>query len=225
MENLPLFASIWFGVLLAISPCPLTSNLLAVSFLGVRSRDCRGALWLGLVYGFGRALAYVGLAFILSRGLMAAPSLSFFLQFRSDLFIGLPLFLVGLVLLGVLHLPSQGGRIEGFARSLADHSGIFAPLVLGFFFALGFCPVSAALFFGSLLPLCLKTGSSLLLPLGFGLGTALPVVVSSVVLVFFARKGQEMFFRGLSRGEGWLRRLTSWGFLVVGAFFLLRMFF
>lgn len=224
MENLPLLASVWFGVLLAISPCPLTSNLLAVSFLGVRGRDCRGALCLGLSYGLGRALAYIVLAFILSRGLMAAPSLSFFLQFRSDLFMGLPLLFVGLMLLGVFKVSFSGGGMERFAHGLAGHAGIFAPLVLGFFFALGFCPVSAALFFGSLLPLCLKTGSSLLLPLGFGVGTAFPVVVSSVALVFLARKGQERFFNGLSRGEGWLRKLSAWGFLAAGAFFLYRAF-
>jgi hypothetical protein len=119
LNSLPLLSSIGFGILLAISPCPLTTNLLAVSYLGIQGKGTAGALRIGIIYGFGRALAYIGLAALLSGGLLAAPRLSLFLQTRMDLFVGPLLVLVGLVLCEIISVPISWNAGQNFTTAIA----------------------------------------------------------------------------------------------------------
>ena len=98
------------------------------------------------------------------------------------------LVIVVIVLLGLIHLPSFGiGRFSAVQRRLAD-SGLAGAVLLGAFFALAFCPTSTALYFGSLMPLAIDHGSSLLLPSIFGIASALPVVATAVLIASGVRK-------------------------------------
>ncbi len=214
--------ALWLGLLTSLSPCPLATNVTAMGFIGRRTDSARGALWTGLLYTAGRAATYAALGMILVGGLLAVPAVSAWLQENIIRLMGPLLILAGLVLLEWLSLGTGGsGRFAEWTQRRAAAMGLGAAFFLGVMFALAFCPVSAALFFGTLLPLCLERGSGFWLPLVYGLGTALPVLAFGLVLAFAA--GQVgRFFDRVTSVEVWARRITAIIFLVVGLVFTLR---
>jgi cytochrome c-type biogenesis protein len=214
--------ALWLGILTSVSPCPLATNVAAMGFIGRRTDSARGALWTGLLYTAGRALAYAALGVVLVRGLLAVPAVSGWLQENMIRLLGPVLIVTGLVLLEWLAVPrgGGGGRLTDWAQRRAAAMGLGAAFFLGVVFALAFCPVSAALFFGSLLPLCVEAGSGLGLPLLYGVGTALPVLGFGLLLAFAAGKVGRIYDR-VGTVERWARRLTGLVFLGVGAWFTL----
>ena len=96
--------------------------------------------------------------------------------------------------------------------------------LLGFLFAMSFFPVSAALFFGSLIPLAVKNDSSLLLPALYGVGTGVPVLVFALLLAF-GKQSFSAFFNGVSNTETWLRWLTGISILLVGIYITIQQVF
>ena len=212
--------ALWLGILTSLSPCPLATNVAAMGFIGRRTDSARGALWTGLLYTAGRALTYAGLGMILVNGLLAVPTVSGWLQENMIRLLGPVLIVTGLVLLEWLSFGGGGGRFTGWVQRRASVMGLGAAFFLGAMFALGFCPVSAALFFGSLLPVCLQTGSGFWLPLVFGIGTALPVLAFGLVLAFAAGRVGQVFDK-VTVVEKWARLATGGVFLGVGVWFVL----
>jgi len=218
-------SAVWLGILTSISPCPLATNIAAVSFLGRRVDRPSLVFVGGLLYALGRALAYVAVAGLLIAGLMSAPGVSQFLQRNLNRFLGPLLIVVGLFLLEVfrLKLPGQGRGGEKLQERLGAH-GMWGAVPLGALFALSFCPVSAALFFGSLLPLALEAESPVLLPTLYGLGTALPVIAFAVLVAAGAR-GLGVAFQRVTQVERWARRVMALIFIVMGLYMTLAFTF
>jgi threonine/homoserine/homoserine lactone efflux protein len=127
----------------------------------------------------------------------------------------------------LLELIRLGGRGSGVSEKVGKRVqgwGLWGALVLGALFALSFCPVSAALFFGSLIPLVVKSGSGLLLPSIYGVGTAAPVVVFAILLAFSAGAVGAAFNR-ISIFERWARRITGVLFVGIGIYLSLAHIF
>lgn len=209
--------ALWLGILTAISPCPLATNVAALSYLAKHVSNPKRVLWGGIAYTLGRIFSYVVLAAILISGLLATPTVSFFLQKHMNELMG-PLFvLTGTALLGLLPLPSfdLGG---GEKLQKIGTSGVMGSFVMGAGFALAFCPVSAALFFMGLIPLALKESSRLLLPSIYGFGTALPVAILAVAVAFGVKKAAGTFNR-MTAVEKWMRLATGWLFVGLGIYF------
>ena len=225
-EFLPAAASaVWLGILTSISPCPLATNIAAVSFVGRRVDRPALVFGGGLLYALGRALAYVAVAGLLIAGLMSAPGVSNFLQRNLNRILGPLLVVVGLFLLELirLKLPGQGRAGEKLQQRLGSQ-GIWGAVPLGALFALSFCPVSAALFFGSLLPLALEAESPVLLPTLYGLGTALPVI-GFAVLVAAGARGLGLAFKRVTQVERWVRRAMAVIFIAMGLYMTLAFTF
>ncbi len=217
-------AAAWTGILTAISPCPLATNVAAISFISRRVENPRAALLTGLLYTLGRSLVYVVIAAILVASLLSAPAVSITLQKYMNKLLGPILILLGMVLLGLIVLPSRGSSLgQEVGEKVADW-GVWAGLVLGIVFALSFCPASAALYFAGLIPLAIKYESSVLLPLVFGVSTALPVVAFAILIVVSAN-AMAKAFNLISAFERWARRVTGVVFLVVGVYFCLAFIF
>lgn len=210
----------WLGILTAISPCPLASNVAAISFIG-RQLQSRSAVMLsGLLYTSGRTVTYVVLGALLSSGLLAGGELSRFLQKYLNEILGPLLILLGMVLLNLI-----GGGIsiqmagEGIQNKVQQH-GILYAFPLGVLFALSFCPVSAGLFFGALIPLAVSSNSALLLPALYGIGTAIPVVIFAV-LIAFGGNWLGKTFNAINRIEYFVRTATGVIFIIVGFYYSL----
>lgn len=213
-------AAAWLGILTSISPCPLATNVAAVSFLARRLDSSRRAMLGVISYAAGRAAAYATIGLLVAWGVAAAPATSRLLQAALEPVIGPLLIVVGLVLLGVIPLsvnfgPAKPGATEGLANR-----GLPGAFLLGVLFAITFCPTSAALFFGSLLPLSLTAPSQLPLFVVYGLATAVPVAVVALAVLFGAQAGARVV-GGLQRWQGPLQTANAWLIVGIGAYLTL----
>ncbi len=217
-------SAVWLGLLTSISPCPLATNIAAISYIGKQAHRPAAMLLTGGLYALGRALTYVILAVLLVASLLSAPGLSNFLQHYMNKVLGPVLILVGMLLLGLLQLPALGSSSATRLGGRLGRSGAMGACGLGTMFALSFCPTSAALFFGSLIPLSIKWESAVGLPSLYGVGTALPVFVFAL-LVALGAKSVASAFQKLAAAEMWARRLTGLIFIVLGVYFSLAYIF
>jgi len=213
-------SAFWFGILTSISPCPLATNITAMSFVGRRVGSPGKVLLAGVLYTVGRALTYLVLGALLVGSLLSAPRLSLVLQRTMNKALGPILIVVGVLLLGVipLRLPSSG-LTQRMGERIAKW-GPFGALLLGVLFALTFCPVSAAFFFGSLLPLAIEQQSPVLLPALFGIGTAIPVLGFAVAIALGAKSLGKVFGK-VTKIERWARLITGVVFIGVGIYLML----
>lgn len=214
-----IFSALWLGILTAISPCPMATNIAAISFISKNIECPYKTVWAGFLYTFGRVLTYVVLGFIVVGGLLALPSVANFLQHSINKFIGPILILIGLLLLNVIKLNfSVGVKHEKF-QEFAQTSNFLGAFLLGVIFALSFCPTSAALFFGSLTSLAIEYHSKLIIPTAYGIGTGLPVVIFAIVVAFSMHKLGEIY-NNIVKFEFWFRRITGGIFIVAGIYFI-----
>jgi cytochrome c biogenesis protein CcdA len=214
-------SALWLGILTSISPCPLATNIAAVSFLGRRVDKPLHALGGGLLYALGRTIAYVALGALIVVGLLSMPQASRFLQQYMNQLIGPVLIVTGLFLLELLRLRLPGlGKAGERLQQRFKKFGMAGAVPLGALFALSFCPVSAALFFGSLMALALRLQSPVLLPTLYGIGTALPVVLFALLIAAGAGFIGRLFDR-LSLIERWARKVTGLVFILVGLYMTL----
>ena len=238
-------AALYLGVLTSISPCPLATNIAAISYIGRKVEDSRLVLHAGLLYTLGRCLLYLGLAALLTTTAMSVPAVSVFLQASMHLVLGPIFLLLGMFLVGLITFMVGGTVMTEGMQKRVDSMGVWGALLLGILFAISFCPTSAAWFFGLLaltmgseagaitgalervgiaLPEASLAGSSIVLPLIYGIGTALPVLVVAGLLAYSAQTVGKAY-NVLSKVEWWARMVTGWIFIAVGAYFSLRYVF
>lgn len=217
---LALTTALWLGILSSISPCPLASNIAAISFIGRRVGSTRQVLLSGLLYTIGRTIAYVALGIVVLAGLMASGDIARFLQKYLNQLLGPILILVGMLLLGLLELTASLTLAGSGVQERASRGGTGWSIVLGILFALSFCPVSAGLFFGGLIPLSATNNSRFALPTLYGAGTALPVIVFAFLMAF-ASQSVGRAFNHLTQIEWWVRVITGVVFILAGIYYCL----
>ncbi|UCG50745.1 MAG: sulfite exporter TauE/SafE family protein [Candidatus Latescibacterota bacterium] len=211
-------SALWLGILTSVSPCPLATNIAAISFIGRRVESPREVLLCGTLYTVGRTITYVILGALLAYSLLSTPYVSHVLQKYMNKILGPILILVGMFLLDLIRVSWSGAEIGSHLEHRARKMGLWGAGLLGIGFALSFCPVSAALFFGSLLPLAVQSNSPVFLPLLYGVGTALPVVVFAIVISVSAHSLGKAF-ASVTLVERWARRITGIVFIGVGIYF------
>ncbi len=204
--------ALWLGILTSISPCPLASNVAAVTFVGRNVASPGRVLLAGVLYSLGRALTYILVGMLVVTSLLSLPSVSFFLQERMNQVLGPLLIVIGIAIMGWIRLPTPAWNWSQSLQRRSAHGGIVGAGLLGIAFALSFCPVSAGLFFGALIPLAVGSQSRVLLPAVYGVGTGLPVVVFAVVLA--------LGFQWMGRAFGVLTRIERAARPVTGAVFI-----
>jgi len=213
-------SAFWLGILTSISPCPLATNIAAISFVGRRVGSPTKVFLTGLLYTAGRTLTYLVLGVLLVSGLLSAPYLSHVLQKYMNKVLGPILILVGMVLVELIQISFSGSGVSEKMQRRVEALGIWGALPLGVVLALSFCPVSAALFFGSLLPVALRCESGLILPSAYGVATGLPVLVFSVLIALGAKRVGDAYHKIITF-EKWARRVTGVIFILVGIYYCL----
>jgi len=208
------------GLLTAVSPCPLATNVAAISFIGRKVSRPSAVLATGLLYALGRSLVYVALAVLLVSSLLSAPEVAHALGRWVNRLLGPLLVLIGMVLLGLVRWTGKGSSLGARVGARVEGWGAPAGFALGVVFALSFCPVSAALYFGTLIPLAVKSDSRVLVPLVYGAGTAIPVILFATVLAFGANAVGRAFER-ISRVERRARAATGAIFITAGIYLTL----
>lgn len=212
-------SAFWFGILTSISPCPLASNIAAVSYIGKHMESRREMILSGLFYTIGRVVAYVGVGFVIIYGLLSIPQASIFLQKYINKLIGPVLIIVGIVLLRLFPISIPDLLPKEKFVFLVEKGNATGAGLLGIIFALSFCPVSAALFFGSLIPISIKYQSNFWLPSLYGIGTGLPVLAFAIFLGV-ALQNVGKVFNKIERFEYWARKITGIIFIGVGVYYV-----
>ncbi len=215
---IPILTASWLGILTSISPCPLATNIAAISYIGKRVGEPSKVLATGLLYTLGRMLTYVVVGVILIESLLSAPTVAHFLQKYMIIFLGPLMILVGIILLELITFKFSGNGISQALQNKVNSLGIWGGGLLGIIFAVTFCPTSAALFFGSLLPLAFQENSGILLPSIYGVGTGLPVIAFSILLAISANMVGKAYNK-IVIFEKWARKLTGIIFLGIGIYY------
>ena len=217
-------SALWLGILTSISPCPLATNIAAISFISRRISRTRVVFLMGILYTLGRMLTYVILAILLVTSILSIPQVSHILQKYMNKLLGPILIFVGMILLELIHINISSSGLTEKMQKRVEAGGIWGAGLLGVLFALSFCPISAALFFGSLIPLSVKCSSSLMLPALYGIGTGLPVFLFALLIAFGAQSVGKTFSK-LTQLEWWTRRITGIIFILIGIYFCLAHIF
>ena len=221
-SNIPFIASFFIGLMMAISPCPLATNITAIAYVSRRIENSRHTLLVGVIYTLGRMLTYVAVAALIVYLGLGKQEIALALQKYGGQLLGPLLIVIGLIMLEVIRIdfikmPGGGDKLK---EKLAD-KGYLGSFLLGVIFALAFCPFSAVLFFGMLIPLALKTGDAIMVPSVFAFATGLPVIVFSTLLVTSVNKvGQIM--NKVTVFEKWVRKIVAVLFLIVGAYYAIQ---
>ncbi|MFA5246821.1 MAG: sulfite exporter TauE/SafE family protein [Candidatus Micrarchaeia archaeon] len=210
----PIIASLLIGIATSISPCPLGSNVAAVALISKKAGSGKRAALLSLSYAAGRAATYVLVAALAALFGVAIAGIALPLQAYSELILSAVLLLSGLMLIGKIQVNFDALDSEKL-RFLLE-KGILGAFLLGAGLALVFCPVSAALFFGGVVPLVFSTKDWLFLPIAYGIGTAIPVIFFSPALPFAGKK-----LGSFSRFGNKITLALGWMLILAGVFYLL----
>ncbi|MCB9275333.1 MAG: sulfite exporter TauE/SafE family protein [Lewinellaceae bacterium] len=219
-QDLPWLSALALGLLTAISPCPLATNITATAYLSKEMGSKKAVLWRGFLYTLGRGASYTTIGVALYWGASLFHVARFF-QSKGELLLAPLLILTGLIMLGIIRLGflGQGNFVERFSEKLKN-KGALGALVMGMLFALAFCPYSGALYFGMLIPMTVASPSGLFLPLLFALGTGVPVMIFAYLLAFSASKVGTAF-NAIRKVEVGMRYAAGIVFVLAGIYYSL----
>ena len=220
LAGIPFLAAFMLGLLTAISPCPLATNIAAVAYIAKDIEDRKRIILSGALYTAGRAATYVTLGLVLVYLGASVVNISGFLRNSAVYYLGPLLILVSLVMLDVVNLSFlKGGYIAHLGERVAG-KGAFGAFLLGALFALSFCPYSAILFFGMLIPLALGTpAGGIYMPALYALGTGLPVFIVALLIAFGAGAWAGHVNK-IQKWEKYLRRGAGLVFLGIGIYYI-----
>ncbi len=211
--------AIILGLMTAISPCPLATNISAIGFISRDLKDSKRVFINGLVYTLGRAISYTGLALIIFFG-ASKMNVSMLFQGWGEKILGPVMILIGLFMLDVIKIKLPG--FSGLTDKIGEKSkgSYWSTLLLGMAFALAFCPYSGVLYFVMLIPMTVASVSGLYLPVLFAVATALPVIIFAWLLAFAVGNVGKLYNR-IKVFELWFRRVVSVIFIGVGVYYVI----
>ena len=217
-SSVPFWSAFILGLMTAISPCPLATNITAIGFISKDIEQKRRIFLSGILYTSGRAFSYTALGVILYLGASRFQIAQIF-QGWGERLIGFILILTGIFMLDFIKIKFPG------LSALTDKIGekgkgsLWGAFLLGIVFALAFCPYSGVLYFGMLMPMTVASASGLYLPLVFAMATGLPVLIIAWLLAY-SIAGIGSFYNRVKTFETWFRRVVAVVFIGTGIYYL-----
>jgi sulfite exporter TauE/SafE len=218
----PWITAMLLGFMTAISPCPLATNITAIGFISKDLEDRNRVFYNGLFYTLGRAVTYTLIPLIIFLGADQFKFSGFFQRYGEKI-IGPLLLLIGFFMLDIIRINFPGlGRFSEKMEKRKSWSFIDV-LLLGIIFALAFCPYSGVLYFGMLVPLTISSASGLYLPVIFAIATGIPVIIIAWVLAYTV-SGIGGVYNKIKVIELWFRRVIAVVFIIVGIYYIIRVY-
>ena len=217
--NIPILSAFILGLMTAISPCPLATNITATAFISKNISSKRKVFLSGLLYSLGRGFSYTAIGLILYFGASKFHIARFFNQ-NGEKYLGPLLIIIGLIMLNIIKLNFLGKL--NFQEKLSEKfkdKGLLGSFLIGVVFALAFCPYSGALFFGMLIPMTIASADGLYLPIIFAFGTGLPVILFTYLLAFTAGK-VGVFYNRITKIEKVMRTVAGVVFIMTGLYYV-----
>jgi len=218
-KEAPMLAAFALGLLTAIAPCPLATNVTATAYIAKTITDKKKVLLSGMLYTLGRVFTYTLIGAIIYFGASKFQVAKLF-QGNGEKYIGFVLIIIGLIMLDVIKLNFiKGGNFTDKLSEKFKKKGLLGSLLLGALFALAFCPYSGALFFAMLIPMTLSADAGLALPVVFSFGTGLPVILFAFVIAFSMEK-LGMYFKAITKVEKVMRFVAGFVFILTGLYYI-----
>lgn len=218
--NIPILSAFALGLMTAISPCPLATNITATAYIAKNITNKKLVFLSGVIYSLGRAFSYTIIGLILFFGASKFHLSKFFNQ-NGEKILGPLLLIIGLIMLNVIRLNFFGK--SNFTQKLSEkfeNKGLLGSFFIGVIFALAFCPYSGALYFGMLIPITIASADGLYLPIVFAFGTGLPVILFTYLLAF-AAGSVGTFFTKITKVEKVMRLVAGIIFVIAGIYYIL----
>jgi cytochrome c biogenesis protein CcdA len=218
----PWVTAMLLGLLTAISPCPLATNITAVGFISKDLENRNKVFFNGLFYTLGRAITYTLIPLIIYFGADQFKFSGFFQRYGEKI-IGPLLLIIGIFMLDIIRInfPGLGKLSEKMEKRKSWR--FIDTVLLGMVFALAFCPYSGVLYFGMLVPLTIASASGLYLPIVFAVATGLPVILFAWVLAYSV-SGLGGLYNKIKLFELWFRRVIAGVFIIVGIYYIFRIY-
>ncbi len=216
-SDIPLLTAFALGLLTAIAPCPLATNITATAYIAKTINSKRQVILNGVLYTLGKMFSYTIIGAIIYFGASKFHIAKIF-QGNGEKYIGFILLIIGLIMLDIIKLNFvKGGNFTEKLSEKFKDKGLLGSFLLGALFALAFCPYSGALFFGMLIPLTIKSG--IYLPIVFSIGTGLPVVLFAFIIAFSLEKLGK-YFKAITKIEKIMRIMAGITFLLTGIYYI-----
>lgn len=214
----PFWSALILGIMTAISPCPMATNITAIGFISKDIENKERIFLSGLLYTLGRAFSYSALGLILYFGASRFQIAQIF-QGWGERLIGFLLILIGILMLDVIKIKFPG--LSGITDKIGSKGkgSFWGAFLLGVAFALAFCPYSGVLYFGMLIPMTVSSASGLYLPLFFAIATGLPVIIIAWILAYSVASIGN-FYQKMKVFEIWFRRIVAGVFILIGLYYL-----
>jgi cytochrome c-type biogenesis protein len=224
LENstMPWLSAFMLGLMTAISPCPLATNITAIGFISKDIENRNRVFINGLFYTLGRAITYTSIALIIFLG-VEQFKISEVFQKYGEKFLGPLLIIIGLFMLDLIKIKFPGFNNLPSGMQNKTRWNYIDAVLLGLVFALAFCPYSAVLYFGMLVPMTVSSASGLYLPLVFAIATGLPVIIFAWVLAYTV-SGIGELYQKVNSFEIWFRRIIAVLFIIVGVHYIFRVY-
>ena len=219
-SRMPWVSALVLGLMTAISPCPLATNITAVGFISIDIKNRNRVFVNGLLYTLGRAVSYTAIALIIYFGADQFKFSGFF-QIYGEKLLGPLLIIIGLFMLDVIKIRFPG--MSGLTSKMEAKKdwGFLDAILLGMIFALAFCPYSGVLYFGMLIPMTVASASGLYLPGVFALATGVPIIIFAWILAYTI-SGIGSVYNKVRTFEIWFRRIIAVSFILVGIYYIVR---
>ncbi|MFZ4740787.1 MAG: aromatic aminobenezylarsenical efflux permease ArsG family transporter, partial [Bacteroidales bacterium] len=217
-NNIPFLSAFLLGIMTAISPCPLATNITAIGFISKDLENRKQIFYNGLWYTLGRAISYTLLGIILYFGASKFQIAKLF-QSNGEKFLGPLLIIVGILMLDIIKIKFPGFSSLSDKIGKNNRSNWWSALLLGIVFALAFCPYSGVLYFGMLIPMTISSASGLFLPFVFAIATGLPVIIIAYLLAF-SISSVGGFYNKVKIFEKWFRKVVAVLFILVGFYYI-----
>ena len=218
-NGFPVFTAFLLGLIVALHPCPLAANVAAMGYIA-KDAHCRRRVFInGLAYTLGRILAYSLLGVVLLavfRGSGAVGMAGRWFSEWGERLLGPVLVAVGLyfILERFIHKHEHCPDVQARGRRFG---GFWGSLALGVLLALSFCPESAIVYFGMLMPLSARSAGGYFLPVVFALATSVPTVLMAWA-VAYGISGTDAMRAKMHAVQRWINIVVGVLFIVAGMF-------
>jgi len=213
-----ILTALLLGFLMILDPCTLFTSIAAIGYIDRELQNRRRVLTTGLMFVLGKLVTYVLLAIPFIVGAQT-ETIHHLLEHWGE-----PLLCVFMLVCGVLllvaghHHHTHDHGMSKWLQTVDDKSSWLWAFMLGIFFAIAFCPHRLVYFFTMVdTAISLPAPLNWILPVVFGLGTGLPILILAW-LISYSTVSVQTLTQKLQGFEKWFRYICAVLFIGYGLY-------